>query len=382
MNSNAKFSVQVKQQAHGRWFEILEYLEPSLKDAIQYAPNHVPSPKRGGTDGFRFLKDGNLCGAAVDNIEGVFSNGFDLLLWLNEGSNFGEQLSRVARYLGLTGGNTSNIVSNKAMPSYQYKRPEPTEDELNKRRLALRKVWSGAFPLCDRKAQLARRYLTNRGLDINKLNLSELSKNIRFHPNCSLWHRGKSYGYYPAIISLVRNTNGEAVTIHRTYLDRNGNKLKLSVDGKEVNTKKFMSACTADKISGSAVRLSKAKEVLHVAEGLETTLSVSQAIQDDVWMCGNSHLLSLLDLPENENVKVIYDWADKDRLKDGKCAGTDAAIELSQRMKERGIEVIALFPEDPIPEQAKSVDWNDVLIKHGEAPFLRMMQQHHHVQCM
>jgi hypothetical protein len=373
MTSNIPFSVQVKNAAHDRWFEIFNNIEPNLRDAVKKAPNHVPSPKRGGDDGFRFFKDGNACGGGVDNLFGVLANGFDVLMWLNE-SSFGEELSRVAQYLGMTGSNSRNIVNAKT--TYEYVAPIPSEDELHKRRLSLRKVWNDSFPLEHYKSILARTYLTTRGLDINKLNLKELSKNIHFHPNCSLWYKGKYVGHYPAILSLVKNEKGVAVTIHRTYLDRNGNKLNLQVDGVNINAKKLMSACIADKISGSAVRLGNPKKELHIAEGLETCLSVSQSINEDVWMCGNSTLLGLLELCETDGIERIFDWADKDRPHEGKSAGTEAAMTLSERMKAKGIEVITLFPESPIPENAKSIDWNDVLIHQGERALVDAMNNY------
>lgn len=375
-NSSIPFSVQVKQAAHGRWFEILENLEPALKDAIKHAPHHVPSPKRGGVDGFRFLDDGNECGAAFDNLDGCLHNGFDVLLWLDDRSTFSEQLGRVAQYLGMTKSNNRDIKPREIKPVYEYKPPVPSDDELLQRRLALRKVWKESFSIMDSRSLLARTYLTKRGLDLNKLNLKELSKSVRFHPKSGLWHKGKYQGSFPAIISLVQNAQGEAVTIHKTYLDHQGNKLNISVDGISVNNKKFMKACCAEKISGSAVRLGKPKKTLHIAEGLETSLSVAQAIKEDVWMCGNSTLLALLDLSADHGIERIIDWADKDRPKNGKSAGTNAALELSSRMKERGIEVITLFPDDPIPDGEKSVDWNDVLVRHGEAPFLNSLNNY------
>ena len=357
--------------AQGRWFEILEYLEPTkLKDAIKHAPNHVPSPKRGGTDGFRFLKDGNDIGAAVDNLDGMFRNGFDVLIWLNN-STFSQELSRVAKYLGLNDCNNKDLLVNTHPASYSYTPRVPSEQELENRKKSLNKIWSESFVLHSNKASLARHYFQNRGLDLSKLNLRELSKNIRFHPNCTFWHKGKYYGSYPAIVSLVKNARNKAVTIHRTYLDHSGNKLKLNIDGKDIGTKKFMTSCVAEKISGSAIRLGNPKKVLHIAEGLETALSVSQAIKQDVWICGNSKLVAMLNV---EGVEVIYDWADKDRSYENKTAGTDAALDLSLRMKKLGIEVIPLFPEDPIPDGAKSVDWNDVLVKHGEEPFNKILR--------
>jgi hypothetical protein len=38
-------------------------------------------------------------------------------------------------------------------------------------------------------------------------------------------------------------------------------------------------------------------------------------------------------------------------------------------MLERNIDVLPVFPNDDIPEGKSSVDWNDVLVQHGEKGF-------------
>ena len=47
---NAK---SVKEQASGKWLEILPLLDARLADAVARAGKHVPCPIHGGKDGFR-----------------------------------------------------------------------------------------------------------------------------------------------------------------------------------------------------------------------------------------------------------------------------------------------------------------------------------------
>jgi hypothetical protein len=367
MSFRVNKSDAVRQAAKGRWLEIFQALCSDLKDATKNVGDHVPCPVSGGTDGFRLYSDAKDTGGGVSNQHGSFPNGFDLLMWVWD-TDFKDVLARVSNYLEMDDWNKGNTAPVAAVRSANYVDVKKVEEkDLQKYRLSNRRTWMQSFTLTDPRAQLARTYLANRGLDIGKLNLAGLSKTMRFHPNLGLWQNGVKIGNFPAIISLFSYDDGTPACLHRTYLDRNGNKLNLEFDGKTINAKKLTKACLDKRLTGGAIRLGQPSEELHVAEGIETALSVMQAKRVPVWPCANSTLLGLLEPPKG--VKRIYDWADKDREKNGKIAGTDAAWSLYERMAERGIEVITLFPHDPIPEQSNSVDWNDVLVRHGESGF-------------
>ncbi|MEZ9922319.1 toprim domain-containing protein, partial [Vibrio breoganii] len=105
---------------------------------------------------------------------------------------------------------------------------------------------------------------------------------------------------------------------------------------------------------------------LHITEGIETALSVMQAKQEPVWPCVSSTLLAKFNPPKE--IKHIFIWADKDRKKNGKCAGLDAAKELLERMAVIGVECTIMYPQDELANR-NSVDWNDILVNHGENGF-------------
>ena len=44
----------IKEQASGKWLEILPLLDARLSDAVARVGKHVPCPVHGGKDGFRF----------------------------------------------------------------------------------------------------------------------------------------------------------------------------------------------------------------------------------------------------------------------------------------------------------------------------------------
>ena len=52
MNDYKTNAKAVKEQARGRWLEILPLLDARLSDAVARAGKHVPCPVHGGKDGF------------------------------------------------------------------------------------------------------------------------------------------------------------------------------------------------------------------------------------------------------------------------------------------------------------------------------------------
>lgn len=371
MNFRQNKSDVVRQAAEGRWLQIFATLAPDLKDAIAKCPEHVPCPVNGGTDGFRLDKNADKTGGGYSNAEGP-KFGFDLLMWvLNE--DFQTILNDVADFLGLNGTWKQQQVTGKAAVRSMNFHEEQVVDEktLERRRFALRNAWSRAFPINTPQAQLARKYLNSRGLNVSKLNLEQLGKTMRFHPSLALWHKDKCLGRFPAIVSLVKYHDGKPACLHRTYLDSNGQKLKMNVDDNPVSTKKLMARCENRPLTGGAIQLGTPRSsVLHVTEGIETALSIMQVKQDAVWSCVSSTILAKFEPPPG--IKHVIIWADKDRtivLPSGKTktAGIDAAMELVEHLDKKGVNAAIMLPMDAIPDQAKSVDWNDVLVKHGEA---------------
>ena len=357
----------VRDAAEGRWLDILGHLAPDLKDAIKARPNHVSCPKNGGKDGFRLFKDAGITGGGISNQDGAMPDGFSLLMWLFD-ENFSSILNDVGEYLNVDDWKNSNVQLKQVKQSNHYKEEslidEPT---LEKRRHNLREVWQNALPLHHPNAELARHYLASRGLELRVSDLQGLSKTMRLHRHLALWQDNHFLGYFPCLVSLVSYDDGKPATIHRTYLDANGRKL-TKAKGIQVNAKKIMSSCSNKKISGGAIRLGRpVGGVLNVCEGIETALSIMIAKRQAVWPCISSTILSKFEPPEG--ITHINVWADKDREKNGKCAGYDHAIKLFERMDKKGVVVHILLPNEDIPEGAKSVDWNDTLNTQGVQGF-------------
>ena len=127
--------------------------------------------------------------------------------------------------------------------------------------------------------------------------------------------------------------------------------------------KKHMAVAEGDTVNGCAVRLMPAGEVLCVAEGIETALSVSTATGYPCWSCVSANGLATFEPPEG--VRIVLIFADKD----ASGVGDEAAEKLRRRLAEKGrLAVICRIP-DPIPAGDKGIDWNDVLKRTGAGAF-------------
>jgi phage/plasmid primase-like uncharacterized protein len=328
---------ELKQGAAGKWPDILQDLAPELELALAHAPEHVPCPRHGGENGFRLFDDYVETGGAVCNTCGFYRDGFVLLAWL-KGWELRRTLDEVGRWLG-------------AEPAQQRgpRRPPPipVQKDPARARAALEAVWRGTRPLA---GTVAERYLERRG--IWRSNMSPI---LRFHEGLAYYRgRGKEavrLGVFPALVAPVLNQAGELVSLHRTFLDAQGNKAPVP------EAKKLMAACAP--LNGAAIPLFASATVLGLAEGIETALAARAIARIPVWSTLNRVLLEQVDLPQAVRHVVIF--ADKDASYDG-MASAEAAAE---RLVAQGRTVEVVCPSQPIPPGEKGLDWLDVLNRFG-----------------
>ena len=185
---------------------------------------------------------------------------------------------------------------------------------------------------------LADTYLRARGLT-----QGGMTSALRFHPKC--WHRDEGQTRSiprPALIAAVTDGAGALQGVHRTWLAHDGK-------GKaEVKTQRR----AMGHILGNAVRLTPHDDILVVGEGIETMLSLSEAVPGlPVWAALSSGHLGAVLLPER--VQRLYIAIDRD------AAGRGAAERLRARATEIGITVRVLEP--------RHGDFNDDLRADGAA---------------
>jgi len=372
----------VREAAKGHWLYILSALAPQLEPALKKCGHHVPCPVHGGKDGFRLFKDVVITGGGICNTCGAKANGFELLKWVN-GWDFKKTLEEVGRFLNVEKEPSYRFLSHPHANKKSYSTHETRhnfskfdpdkrnqwldelESKMEKQRLYNRhlsenidKIWHDCLPLSHQLTEPMRLYFQHRGLLPFNINEVEKTDCLKFSPSLSYWNEGKEIGKFPAIVAAIRNRQGEMITLHRTYLTQNGYKADV------ISPKKMMPIPDTKEIKGASIHLGKPTEgILGFAEGLETALSVYKAIEIPVWSTINATLMTSVDVPENVHTVLI--WADKDKS----LTGESAANSLKSRLEKKGINVYVLLPKQIIPQNAKGVDWNDVLISQGRWGF-------------
>lgn len=276
-------------------------------------------------------------------------------------------LMYVARGYGYRGSNCPvNATRHQPVPVQS----DPQSTKRNRQKFG--RWLQEAFSLNRPEADLGRHYIKARGLDSV---LSDLPHDWRFHPALDYWHEVNSewvsLGCYPALIGVIRGPDGKGCGIHRTYLDRDGRKLKLTdpVTGDPLPAKKTMSLFTGA-TNGAAIRLYPAEETLAVAEGVETALAARIATGYPVWATVSAGGMARLEVPEQ--VQEVAIMVDLDRSETGEKAAKTLAVHLlNQGVKSRIVlpsaEMLKAY-QDQYACVVRSLDWCDVLnteVQHG-----------------
>ncbi len=339
--SSAKPSLDfatVKAAARGRWRSLLERLGVA-REALR--DHHGPCPGCGGVDRFRF-DDGDGDGTFICSNGGgnpVAGDGFRLLEHVH-GWTPQQALKAVAETLDLAFDH-EHASQPSPQPSLKPAAKVLDPEELQRRRTKLNAVWRASYQLLHPIAAPARRYLAERGLaDLRE----DWPHDVRLHPRLTYWQStGENsfvaIGDFPALVALVRNPQGQPVSLHRTWLTLDG-------DGKATVSapKKLMTGVAS--LTGAAIRLYPAERCLAIAEGIETALSIRVALPGwPVWSTINSNGMKNLILPTSAIDVLIC--ADRDE------AGIKAAYTLADRLANSDITVRVIAPEQG--------DFNDLL---------------------
>jgi phage/plasmid primase-like uncharacterized protein len=340
----------IKQHARGQWHGILLTLAPQLQEALEKAPRHVCCPVHGGQDGFRLHKDYVENGGAVCNTCGAFPSGFRVLQWLT-GWDFPQTLGAVSELLGLDNGTPVPLPVPVTKNTSNASAGQKQADE--KIRQRLRQTWQDAVSIKDEWAKPARRYLMRRGISPATME----STRCKCHPNLAYFEIGRGVvGRFPALLTMLCDHQGNAITIHRTYLTLEGFKAPVE------NPKKTMSYPSFRKLTGALARLGELENgTIGLAEGIETALAVWEATGQVCWAATSAALLEATILPHN--IRQVVVWADNDLKK----AGQKAALRLAERLIREGRKVKVQIPDRPAEQ--KSWDWNDVLTNQGLGGF-------------
>ena len=233
------------------------------------------------------------------------------------------------------------LISKRHAPVQRASKPHVIDDR-DHRRFAL-ELWRQAVPP---NATLVEAYLRRRGLSAPSADV------IRFHARCPFGKDGNGRTVYTtAMLALVRNiVTDEPQAIHRTALDRDGNKAEIVGEGGKRRDRMALGP-----IQGGAIKLTDDAEVtkaLGIGEGIETTLSLQRVPE---WF--GSPVWSLLskdgvrDFPALPGIETLMVAVDHDAKHDGERAATAAAA----RWRKAGCEVLLMWPT------SEGDDLNDVI---------------------
>jgi putative DNA primase/helicase len=304
-----------KDRSHGHWTHILRTL--GVPENI-LARKVMPCPMCDGTDRFQYTDrfgDGNYicrkCGAG---------GGLKLLQAIN-GLKASEAVQAVERCLGLP------------LPR------DVPDRSASKSRWLIRRIWDSAQPLRDDDEVV--QYLRSRDL------VTAQPSVLRCHPNLDYFEKdaennSRLVGQYPAMVALVQGSDGQVVSLHRTYLQN-----AAQIAGQ---AKKLLSSG----VTGAAVRLFEPTDELAVTEGIETALAVYLATGRPVWSALNAGNMERIWIPPH--VKRVCIYADNDAGFDGQWS----AYALARRLKrEDGQREVKREVHVEIPRRVGS-DWADV----------------------
>jgi len=287
---------KVKSDADYKWPGIFSALGVSVGDG-----RHGPCPSCGGRDRFRFdNKDGKgswICNQCNPHA----GDGWDLIMKVLN-IDFKTACEEVAKIVGTV----------ESSPCQKEKAVSP--DVLRRMFIDSEKV---------KKGDKVHQYLYYRGIR------GVPPDTLRFLKKC--WER-ETQKYHPAMLAVFFSADGEALTMHRTYLNEYGNKLGVK------SPKKMMPAIK--KMTGGSVRLYPWEEgPLGIAEGIETALAVHEHEDIPVWAALSANLMEGWIPPKS--LKELRVYADADR----NYTGQKAAYSLANRLSLIGINVLVIVPD-------------------------------------
>lgn len=292
-------STNTRVSAHRKWLGILIALGFTESEL---SGNHGPCPLCEGKDRFRYTDyQGNgdyFCSGCGPG------SGFDLLMG-KRGWDFARAAQEVDKVLG-------THIEQVFQPRVDFQ----------KRRKALNGLWGHATD-----KGLVGKYLDSRGISLHhKLPL----KDLRGHPQMFM---ANSNERHRVMLALIRNSKGEPISIHRTYIDSGLRKIMPPLET----------------IKGCAIRLgttSPNKELI-VGEGIETVLSGIEEFGGAGYACISAGNMEEVILPVS--VKRVIILADNDKSFTGQKSAFVLARKLDARS--RGVNVVM--------RPYAGMDWND-----------------------
>jgi hypothetical protein len=204
---------------------------------------------------------------------------------------------------------------------------------------AARRLWAASKPV---ECSPVSAYLAARGIGVSNCGAS-----LRFHPRCyyraSIDDAPDVRSAWPAMIAAVTDEEDDIVGVHRTWLDPAVGKAPVASPRRAMGH-----------LLGHGVRFGRSGAVMAAGEGIETILSLREALPSLPMIAGLSAAhLAAIRFPKP--LRRLYVACDNDP------AGAAALKTLAERGANEGLEVMPLVPERG--------DFNDDLCALGRGRF-------------
>jgi FtsZ-binding cell division protein ZapB len=158
------------------------------------------------------------------------------------------------------------------------------------------------------------------------------------------------------LVLPITNNQGEVIATQTINLNSDGKKEPFpNSNGTTPLYKKYNGA----KKGGSFKMGPKPREILHIGEGPESSMSIFQVTRETTWSALDAGNLKSLEIPHW--IQIVHIWADKD----SNLVGQKAATQLALRLLKEGKVVFLHIPTGKIKEGQKSLDYNDILQKNA-----------------
>lgn len=258
-----------------------------------------------------FETDRGRVGNWVDAATGEHGDLVDLIRLNQRHGRLAETIEEAERFLSLP------------PPAYDKRGRSPGPPARAGSPTAARRLFAASKPIFGTPAVT---YLQSRSI----IHLADLPA-LRFHPRC--YYRPNddevpgTPGAFPALIASVTNDDGVQTGAHRTWIDPSGRR-KAAV----ASPRRAMG-----NILGAAIRFGHAQDVMAAGEGIETMLSVREALPTLPLSAAtsSSHLAAILFPPD---LRRLYVARDRD------SAGDAAFAILNERAQAAGIDLLPLMP--------------------------------------
>lgn len=151
-------------------------------------------------------------------------------------------------------------------------------------------IWDKSVPV--NKNKVVQQYLNNRKIFVDSAALR------------AAYLKHKSGSKHNCLVAALTDKDNKVAAVHRIYLDDSGNKAAVSPNKMALGN-----------VRGAAVKLFIPKNILGIAEGIETAISAYKLTGIPTWSAISGANLANVPIPDNIKTIVIFTDNDKEGIK-------------------------------------------------------------------